>query len=148
MAPFIVNHPLLLNNWIMARETALKQIREIKEVKKKDVDLIISCLQNSKKNIDNWTTESEFQLLKINNLKKDLDLLLQYFLTKFDFEKEFSYNDLYIWAKNNLGEECLEFMVSVMMEPYEKITNPLIRTMSADEEKFFTIPIDLSLIHI
>ena len=35
MAPFIVNHPLLLNNWIMARETALKQIREIKEVKKK-----------------------------------------------------------------------------------------------------------------
>ena len=33
----------------MARETALKQIREIKDVKKKDVDLIISCLQNSKK---------------------------------------------------------------------------------------------------
>tara|TARA_B100000579_G_scaffold132682_1_gene107272 strand:- start:1224 stop:2885 length:1662 start_codon:yes stop_codon:yes gene_type:complete len=148
MAPFIVNHPLLLNNWIMARETALKQIREIKEVKKKDVDLIINCLQNSKKNIDNWTTESEFQLFKINNLKKDLDLLLQYFLTKFDFEKEFSYNDLYIWAKNNLGEECLEFMVSVIMEPYEKITNPLIRTMSADEEKFFTIPIDKTILDL
>ncbi len=148
MAPFIVNHPLLLNNWIMARETALKKIREIKEVKKKDVDLIISCLQNSKKNIDNWTTESEFQLLKINNLKKDLDLLLQYFLTKFDFEREFSYNDLYIWAKNNLGEECLEFMVSVIMEPYEKITNPLIRTMSADEEKFFTIPIEKTILDL
>ena len=148
MAPFIVNHPLLLNNWIMARETALKQIREIKEVKKKDVDLIISCLQNSKKNIDNWTTESEFQLLKINNLKKDLDLLLQYFLTKFDFEREFSYNNLYIWAENNLGEECLEFMVSVIMEPYEKITNPLIRTMSADEEKFFTIPIEKTILDL
>ena len=26
MAPFIVNHPTLLNNWIHARETALKQI--------------------------------------------------------------------------------------------------------------------------
>ena len=24
MAPFIVNHPILLNNWILARETALK----------------------------------------------------------------------------------------------------------------------------
>jgi len=55
MAPFIVNHPLLLNNWIMARETALKQIREIKEVKKKDVELIINCLQNTKKKIDNRT---------------------------------------------------------------------------------------------
>jgi len=148
MAPFIVNHPLLLNNWIMARETALKQIREIKQVKKKDVDLIINCLQNSKKNIDNWNTESEYQLLKIDNLKKDLDLLLKYFLTKFNCEKEFSYNDLYICAKKNLGEECLEFMVSVIMEPYEKITNPLIRTMSADEEKFFTIPIEKTILDL
>ena len=36
MAPFIVNHPTLLNNWILARETALKKIREIKEVKISD----------------------------------------------------------------------------------------------------------------
>ena len=35
MAPFIVNHPTLLNNWILARETALKKIREIKDVRKK-----------------------------------------------------------------------------------------------------------------
>ena len=36
MAPFIVNHPTLLNNWVMSREIALKKIREIKIVKKKD----------------------------------------------------------------------------------------------------------------
>ena len=30
MAPFIVNHPTLLNNWILAREKSLKKIREIK----------------------------------------------------------------------------------------------------------------------
>ncbi len=35
MAPFIVNHPTLLNNWIFAREKALKSIREIKKIKKK-----------------------------------------------------------------------------------------------------------------
>ena len=32
MAPFIVNHPTLLNNWIYAREVSLKKIREIKNV--------------------------------------------------------------------------------------------------------------------
>ena len=31
MAPFIVNHPTLLNNWITAREKVLKKIREIKK---------------------------------------------------------------------------------------------------------------------
>ena len=35
MAPFIVNHPTLLNNWILAREKALKKVREIKNVKKR-----------------------------------------------------------------------------------------------------------------
>ena len=35
MAPFIVNHPTLLNNWIAARENVLKKIREIKVVEKK-----------------------------------------------------------------------------------------------------------------
>ena len=32
MAPFIVNHPTLLNNWIMSRDVALKKIREFKKV--------------------------------------------------------------------------------------------------------------------
>ena len=31
MAPFIVNHPTLLNNWVLARETVLKEIRELKK---------------------------------------------------------------------------------------------------------------------
>ena len=145
MAPFIVNHPLLLNNWIMAREIALKKIRQIKKINQTDVDLIINCLKSSKKNIENWNTESDYQLSKINHLKKDLDLLIQYFLTRFDYKKEFSYNDLYIWAKKSLGSECLEFMVSVIMEPYEKIVSPLIKTMSADEDIYFTIPINKTI---
>ena len=37
MAPFIVNHPTLLNNWIFCRETALKKIRELKKLKLKIV---------------------------------------------------------------------------------------------------------------
>ena len=145
MAPFIVNHPLLLNNWIMAREVALKKIRQIKKINQTDVDLIINCLKSSQKNIENWNTESDYQLSKINHLKKDLDLLIQYFLTRFDYKKEFSYNDLYIWAKKSLGSECLEFMVSVIMEPYEKIVSPLIKTMSADEDIYFTIPINKTI---
>ena len=39
MAPFIVNHPTLLNNWIYSREMALKEIREINKVNSKESDL-------------------------------------------------------------------------------------------------------------
>ena len=47
MAPFIVNHPTLLNNWILAKEPALKKIREIKYVKKIDESIFKNCLNKS-----------------------------------------------------------------------------------------------------
>ena len=51
MAPFIVNHPTLLNNWITARETVLKKIREIEKVSKNDLDIFYQCLIKSLKNL-------------------------------------------------------------------------------------------------
>ena len=64
MAPFIVNHPTLLNNWIYARETALKNIREIKNVKPDESELFKTCLKKSIKNITSWNTESKYQQKK------------------------------------------------------------------------------------
>ena len=64
MAPFIVNHPTLLNNWILARENALKKVREIKNIKKEDFKLFVNCLKKSIKNITSWNTESDFQKKK------------------------------------------------------------------------------------
>ena len=62
MAPFIVNHPTLLNNWIYAREVSLKKIREIKNVASMESNLFKDCLKKSIKNITSWNTESEYQI--------------------------------------------------------------------------------------
>ena len=68
MAPFIVNHPTLLNNWILCREKVLKKIREIKKVENDKINLFKKSLKNSIKNITSWNTESKYQLKKINSL--------------------------------------------------------------------------------
>ncbi len=65
MAPFIVNHPTLLNNWILSRETALKEIREIKIVENEDSELFIDCVKKSLTNITSWNTDSEYQQKKL-----------------------------------------------------------------------------------
>ena len=142
MAPFIVNHPTLLNNWIYARETALKNIREIKNVKPDDSDLFKTCLKKSIKNITSWNTESKYQQKKINSLLNDLNKFIQFIEKEFDYSKEFVFNNIYQWAEDNLGEECVEYLVSLMMEPYDDIVNPLINQMSSEEEKYFNIPTD------
>ena len=87
MAPFIINHPALLHQWIYVREEALRQIREIKNVSNNDVEMFKKFLELSKKNINNWNTDSEFQNVKINQLKK------------------ISLNVNYIPLKNNLLKE-------------------------------------------
>ena len=145
MAPFIVNHPTLLNNWILARETALKKIREIEKVSKNEIEIFNKCLVNSLKNITSWHTESEFQKEKIKNLINDLKLFIKYIKEDFKFDTPYQFNQIYIWSEENLCDECVEYIVSMMMEPFDEIVNPLILNMSSDEEKYFNIPIDRTI---
>jgi hypothetical protein len=145
MAPFIVNHPTLLNNWILCRETALKKIRELKNVKIKDSDLFIDCVKNSIKNITSWNTESEYQINKIKLLLEDVKKFLNYLEKQFNFQKDYPFNELYLWLEKETCEECIEYIVSIMMEPFSEITQPLIKKMSSDEEKHFNIPTDRTL---
>tara|TARA_Y100000590_G_scaffold443027_1_gene571925 strand:+ start:12402 stop:14054 length:1653 start_codon:yes stop_codon:yes gene_type:complete len=148
MAPFIVNHPTLLNNWIYARETALKKIREIKNVKNKDQDLFKKYLKKSLKNITSWNTESVYQQKKIKSLLKDLHLFIDFIETKFNFSEEYAFNNIYLWLEKNTGDECIEYIVSMMMEPYDDIINPLVNQMSSEEEKYFTIPTNRTVIEL
>ncbi|WP_440913596.1 hypothetical protein [Candidatus Pelagibacter sp.] len=140
MAPFIVNHPTLLNNWILSREIALKKIREIQNVNKKDSELFIDCVKKSLTNITSWNTDSEYQKKKINNLLKDVQKFLKFIENDFDFTREYPFNSIYKWLEKETCEECIEYIVSIMMEPYSEITEPLVKEMSSDEEKYFNIP--------
>ena len=140
MAPFIVNHPTLLNNWILSREIALKKIREIKIVKKQDRDLFKDCVKSSLRNITSWNTESEYQLKKIKLLLKDIKKFISFLENEFDFQKDYPFNEIYLWLEKETCEECIEYVVSIMMEPFGDIVQPLVAQMSSEEEKYFNIP--------
>ena len=140
MAPFIVNHPTLLNNWILSREVALKKIREIKIAETKDISLFKECVKNSLKNITSWNTESEYQLKKIKLLLKDVRKFIHFLENEFDFKKDYPFNEIYLWLEKETCEECIEYIVSIMMEPFGEIVQPLISQMSSEEEKYFNIP--------
>ena len=134
----IIQH--LLNNWILSRETALKKIREIKNVQDKDSKLFTDCVKKSLTNITSWNTDSEYQQNKIKSLLKDVKKFINYIENRFDFKTEYAFNKIYLWLEKNLCEECIEYVVSIMMEPYNHITEPLVSNMSSDEDKYFNIP--------
>ena len=140
MAPFIVNHPTLLNNWILSREKALKEIREIKKVKLHEFEKFKKCLKNSIKNITSWNSESKYQQKKINNLLKDVRKFLDFIENDFNYQKDYSFNEMYLWVEKKTCSECIEYIVSMMMEPFGQIVKPLISQMSSEEDEYFTIP--------
>ena len=142
MAPFIVNHPTLLNNWILCREKALKKIREIKKVENDKIDLFKKSLKNSVKNITSWNTESKYQLKKINSLLNNVKKTINFLENKFSFGTEYPFNDIYLWIEQETCDECIEYIVSIMMEPFDEIVKPLVGKMSSEEEKYFSIPTD------
>jgi hypothetical protein len=130
----------LLNNWILSRETALKKIREIKDVQEKDAKLFTDCVKKSLTNITSWNTDSEYQQKKIKSLLKNIRNFIDYIENNFDFKTEYPFNKIYLWLEQNVCEECIEYVVSIMMEPYNNIIEPLVSNMSSDEDKYFNIP--------
>ena len=148
MAPFIVNHPTLLNNWILSREIALKKIREIKNVNPKDGDLFKKCVKGSLKNITSWNSESEFQIKKINSLLINLKKFLEFIENQLDFASPYPFDQIYLWLEKESCEETTEYIVSMMMEPFDEIVQPLVKNMSSDEEKYFRIPTERTVLEL
>ncbi len=137
MAPFIVNHPALLNQWIHSREKALQAIRRLPEVTNSELQKFHSYLSTIQENIKFWKTDSEYQIKKNLELSEDLIQFKKY-LSKTSLEK-FFWNSLYLWVEENTQPECCELIVSLLMEVYPDLVEPLSYEMSIDEEDYFDI---------
>ena len=137
MAPFIVNHPTLLHQWIMAREKALQLVRSIQHVTMDEKKIFQKFLLQSINNMKTWVTDSDYQIGKNNQLKEDLKNFNDYFNISID--KEYFWNETYLWVSQNLHDEGIEFIVSLMMEPHGDLVEPLSSEMSIDEDEHFTI---------
>ena len=97
------------------------------------------------KNITSWNTESEYQQKKIRLLFDDVKKFLDFVENRFNFNQDYPFNEIYLWIEKETGEECIEYIVSMMMEPYSEIIKPLIGKMSSEEEKYFNIPTERSV---
>ena len=137
MAPFIVNHPTLLNNWILARETALHRVRQQPSAGVAEVDCFKTHLARQIQCVDEWHTSHELQQQKIVVLREDLARLGAYVET-LDWQSN-PWNTLYSWAEQSLSLEGQECLVSLIMEPYPQLVDELSSGMSIDEQQHFKI---------
>ena len=132
MAPFIVNHPLLLNNWMMAREEALSRVRSQQHVSTEAFASFRNYLKRAQINANQWQSEHPIQQPKIRVLREELKQFDEH-LDSFDPQQDFALNELYLWAEQQLSEETQEQISMLMLEPYPELVDGLTDCMDANE---------------
>jgi hypothetical protein len=129
MAPFIVNHPVLFNNWIMVREEAIARVRSIDRASEDDIACFYDLLGRAELSVAAWRTEHPVQIAKLNTLKADVQSLKSH-LVSFDWKAHRPWDDLLRWSEGHLSLEGQEWLASLMLEPYGDIVDGLCSCMA------------------
>ena len=138
MAPFLIKHPMLLNNWIAAKEEALSRVVSVESVAPEDFQKFKSLLPRALQNINNWQSEHPIQKEKLAILKQDFEMISSK-VASLDQNTSFLWEMLHCWAEKALSLEGQELLISLMFEPYGYMIDDLSGCMSADEFKGFRI---------
>ncbi|MGR3812510.1 MAG: hypothetical protein ACU0AU_00310 [Cognatishimia activa] len=133
MAPFLINHPVLFNNWIMAREEAIARVRRIPEASPLEVSTFESLFARTKVSVARWRSEHPIQVEKLADLRRDLGEL-EAKLADGVLNQKDPWNSLYRWSEENLSEEGQELVASLMLEPYPEQTDGLASCMTDARE--------------
>lgn len=138
MAPFLINHPVLLHNWIAARETALVRVRSLPQARPATVDGMRRLVARAEENARLWQSSHALQREKLDTLRRDL-ARLRHKIDQCDGAAPYPWQALFLWAETALGLEGQEQLVSLLLEPHGDLVDDLAPTLSADEGRFARI---------
>jgi hypothetical protein len=138
MAPFLVRHPVLLNNWMMAREEALARVRALPSVTTDTRAAFDNALDAAIDNAARWTSAHPLQIAKLDDLRGDLARLKTHIGT-WDTTAPTPWNALYLWGTQTLTLEGQEALLALLLEPHGGLIDGLADCMTADENASFAI---------
>ena len=130
MAPFLIGHPKLINNWIMARETALARVRRVESAAPDEVERFRALLEKTVLHVRQWPTSDAVQQERCAEL---LDHLAKLAEAEPGMDRIGLWGALVIWAEANLGLEAQELLNSVLIELFPELVNELEDQMGSDE---------------
>ncbi len=138
MAPFLINHPMLFNNWIAAREQAIAIVRNLPCATDAEVQTFRGLLKRSLISADIWHSAHEIQIKKLKHLRSDLRKMEDH-VALADLHRTHPWDRLYQWAEANLGEDAQECLASLLLEPYGALVDALSDQMSDRDTQAFRI---------
>ena len=145
MAPFIANHPRLIDRWMTARETALARVRNKTDVSRADAERLAGFVLRLQNDTDHWQTDHAAQASRIAALKSDLVALSDYVRNRLDLDDTpCPWDALYQWVHQHCSTEAQEALVSLLIELYPALVDALSHRMFVDEPSAVAIDAQMS----
>ena len=138
MAPFLVRHPMLLNNWTSAREEALARVRRIDGATREAAACLRAAHAEACRNAANWRSEHPIQIAKLADLRADLAKIATR-LEGFPGDDPRPWDALWVWGEETLSLEGQEQLFALLIEPHGNLVDELAACMSADEAVAFRL---------
>ncbi|WP_050663773.1 hypothetical protein [Roseovarius tolerans] len=139
MAPFLVRHPVLLNNWMMAREEALARVRAQASADEMTLAGFRATLAAAVQNATDWQSAHPIQQAKLTDLRDGLARLDRFVAEGWDASAPQPWDALWHWGQKHLPLEAQEALLAAMLEPHGDLIDGLGQCMQADEEAHFGI---------
>jgi hypothetical protein len=125
MAPFLVTHPVLLNNWMLARETALARVRAIDTLDPARQTRLINLAHRAAKHLQEWQVPDADHQARIVALRGDWQALLQ--TLSFDGPRPL---DRIMHAAQSASCDLQELLAALLIEPFGDLVDGLCDCMS------------------
>lgn len=138
LGPFILNHPLLFNNWIAAREEAIARVRGLPSADATAQALFRAVLDGARASIGQWRSDHPVQAAKLAALRRDLDRI-DTRLAQGALDGPAPWDRLLGWSEGALSEEGQELLASLILEPYGALVDDLAGCMADTEPMAFRI---------
>ena len=139
MAPFIVKHPVLINQWMIQFETTLEKIKKIKKIEKKQFNKFINFLNKAKLYLDEVLTYDDFQKSKNYLSSIDLNKMIKYSERILNKNKlNITWKNIIQYCEKNFNYDTQEIIKVQIIELFPHISDPLAENMSKNENMLIT----------
>lgn len=138
MAPYLVNHPMLLDAWFRVRERALSMVRALPSATSDEKAAFQTLVARARRGVGEWTTDDAVQRARIDGLAADL-VKLDARLVGPGLAETLPWDEVYRWAERQLGLEARELVASLLIEGHGDIVDQLESAYRVDESDGFRI---------
>jgi hypothetical protein len=138
MAPFLVNHPVLLNNWMLVRETALARVRAVEALCVDQTARLSELGARASAHLEQWQVPDASHQARIDALRKDWGAAVR--LLGSDLLQGSRPLDAVMRTAETMSEDVQELMAALLIEPFGDLVDGLAECM-ADPFGAFAAPL-------